>query len=121
MTTKFVLPPSADDLEKIAREAGVMLTMPSIMQEAVDERTKEFRFDDDGQIRHTDGSLATEWYAAQKDRRPQWFRAVDDPQNELEYKAFVEGNISARGQLVKQNPALANERAKAFGTGGFNI
>lgn len=108
--------PRVDELAKIATDAGVM-------EVAVDDflfRVAEFD-DSTGQIIHkATGLTARAWLDAQREKRPHWFASQADEQAELEQKAFGEGNVTARGKLVRGNPGLALARAKAWGLRDLN-
>jgi hypothetical protein len=108
--------PRVDELAKIATDAGVM-------EVAVDDllfRVTEFD-DSTGQIIHKATGLTVKaWIDAQREKRPHWFAAQTDENAELEQKAFGEGNVTARGKLVKGNQAPALARAKAWGLRDLN-
>jgi len=108
--------PRVDELAKIATDSGVM-------EVAVDDllfRVAEFD-DSTGQIIHkATGLTAKAWIDAQREKRPHWFAAQTDEHAELEASAFGAGNVTARGKLVKANPALALARAKAWGLRDLN-
>jgi hypothetical protein len=108
--------PRVDELAKIGTDGGMI-------EAAVDDllfRVAEFD-DSTGQIIHkASGLTAKAWLDKQRESRPHWFGPQTDEHAELEHRAFVLGNVTARGQLVKANPALALARAKEYGLRDLN-
>ncbi len=104
--------PKVDDLAKIATDAGVQA---SVLDDFLTLRTKEFD-DSTGTIIHkATGLPAKAWIETLRETKSYLFGPQTDEHAELEHAAFVEGNLTARGKLVKANPALALARAKEYG------
>jgi hypothetical protein len=109
--------PRVDELAKIITDDGVVHT-------AVDDilALHVADFDDStGQIIHkATGLTAKAWLETRRKDRPQWWGTYTDEQAELEASAFGAGNVTARGKLVRANPALALARAKEWGLKDLN-
>jgi hypothetical protein len=109
--------PRVDELAKIATDAG-------LLEGAVDDflKLEVANFDDStGDIIHkATGLTAKAWLDTQREKRSYWWGTQTDENAELEQKAFGEGNVTARGKLVKGNQALALARAKAWGLRDLN-